>query len=35
MNDETHWDQPADFLHETSKRYERALTETLGGGVST
>lgn len=35
MNDETNWDRAADFLHDTSQRYERALTETLGAGVST
>jgi hypothetical protein len=35
MNDENNWDRAADFLHDTSQRYERVLTETLGGGVST
>ncbi|MFD2053738.1 hypothetical protein ACFSQT_11785 [Mesorhizobium calcicola] len=31
MNDEGNWDAAADFLWDTSQRYEKALRETLGG----
>ncbi|WP_193178045.1 hypothetical protein [Oricola nitratireducens] len=35
MNVEDNWDRAADFLWETSQRYEKALRETLGGESST
>ncbi|WP_095204717.1 hypothetical protein [Mesorhizobium carmichaelinearum] len=31
MNDEGNWDAAADFLWDTSQRYEKALLGTLGG----
>ncbi|MES0179688.1 hypothetical protein NKJ86_13955 [Mesorhizobium sp. M0025] len=34
MNDQGNWDAAADFLWETSQRYEKSLREILGGTAS-
>lgn len=34
MNDESNWNEAADFLWETSQRYEDALEQTLGGAAA-